>query len=119
MIKYEGQITALGPYTSEFIDAGILVLFGLDAPEELTEFAILHDGKILHAPIVAGDVIYFDTASFHIMAVGEVANANLAHLGHLVIKFNGEAEPELPGDVCVAALPLPEIAVGTRLRIEG
>jgi PTS system glucitol/sorbitol-specific IIA component len=119
VIKYEGSITAIGPYVSEFIDAGILVLFGLSAPEELAEFALLHDGAALRAPLVPGDVVYVDDSGYRVLAVGEVANANLANLGHLVVKFNGESEPELPGDVCVEAAPLPEIVVGSKIRIEG
>ncbi|CUS03751.2 putative PTS system glucitol/sorbitol-specific IIA component [Candidatus Promineifilum breve] len=117
--KYEGQITAIGPYVVEFLEANILVLFGLSAPEELAEFAVLHDGTTLHAPLATGDTLYVGSSSFQILAVGEVANANLANLGHLVVKFNGENEPEQPGDVCAEALPLPEIAVGMRIRIEG
>ena len=43
---------------------------------------------------------------------------NLANLGHLVLKFTGETEPEMPGDVCVQAKPLPAIETGMVIRIE-
>lgn len=119
MIKYEGNVTAIGPYVGEFIDAGILVLFGLNAPEELAEFAILHDGTTLHRDVTAGDTVYVDQASFRVLAVGEVANSNLANLGHLVLKFNGEHEVEMPGDVCVEAGQIPEVKIGTHIRVEG
>lgn len=119
MIKYEANVTGLGPLVAEFIDAGILVLFGEGAPDELVEFSILHDGKALHEPVAPGDVIVLDDQSFRVLAVGEVANTNLANLGHLVMKFNGASTPEMPGDVCVEALPIPPLHIGSRLQIVG
>lgn len=117
MHKYTATIMNIGPLTSEFVEAGILVLFGQDAPEELKEFAILHDGTQLLAPMAAGDKLQLGAEVFRILAVGEVANSNLGNLGHLVIKFNGQTEPELPGDVCVEARPLPKIEAGLVLQI--
>lgn len=119
MKKFEGRVTAVGPLVSEFLDHNIIVLFGQNAPEELAEFTIIHDGRDLAAPVTVGDHVHIDDARFEILAVGDVANDNLRHLGHLVLKFNGENEVEMPGDVCVVAQPLPPIAVGTTIRIEG
>ena len=119
MLKYEAHVTGIGPYVSEFIDANILVLFGDQAPEELAEFAIIHDGKTLDGDLKVGDVISLGENKYTVLAVGEVANENLANLGHLVVKFNGENEPEMPGDVCVEAKPLPEIEPGLVIRLEG
>ena len=118
MLKYEGRITAVGPLAGEFVDAGILVFFGLSAPEELAEFAILHDGAQLHAAVTAGDRIRLDGHTYRVLAVGDIANGNLERLGHLVVKFNGQTEPEMPGDVCVEAKVLPPIGVGMRFAIE-
>jgi PTS system glucitol/sorbitol-specific IIA component len=119
MIKYEGQITNIGPLTEEFLGAGIIVFFGQEAPEELIEFSIIHDGKELKKDLVPADVIWIDDQKFTVLAVGEVANSNLANLGHLILKFNGLDQVEMPGDVCVENKPIPDITVGTRFRIEG
>lgn len=119
MIKYKARVTSIGPFVSEFIDHNILVLFGESAPEELAEFALIHDGQTLHSPLAAGDRVSIDSHSFEILAVGEVASQNLENLGHLVLKFNGEKEVEMPGDVCVEKRPLPPIAVGTLITLEG
>lgn len=119
MIKYEGQITDIGPLAAEFLGAGIIVFFGQEAPEELIEFSIIHDGKELKKDLVPSDVVWIDDRNFAILAVGEVANGNLAQLGHLILKFNGLDQPEMPGDVCVEKKAIPEIVVGTRFRIEG
>jgi PTS system glucitol/sorbitol-specific IIA component len=51
-----------------------------------------------------------------VLAVGAVANQNLAALGHFIIKFNGATEPEMPGDICAEARSLPVLAVGMRFQ---
>ncbi|HHY88584.1 MAG TPA: PTS glucitol/sorbitol transporter subunit IIA [Chloroflexi bacterium] len=117
MIKYQATVTYIGPLVSEFLDSGIVVLFGEDAPEELRDFAIIHDGHELIESIIPGDCVQIRGETYRINAVGEVANSNLANLGHLVLKFNGANEVEMPGDVCVEARQLPEIQVGDTLII--
>jgi PTS system glucitol/sorbitol-specific IIA component len=117
--KYTATITFIGPYAKEFLAEQIIVLFGQNAPEELAEFALLHDGVELSAPFTAGDTVTIGEQAFEILAVGEVANDNLANLGHLVLKFNGDREVEMPGDVCLEAVPLPEVTIGTVITIEG
>lgn len=107
MVKFEAKVTTIGPYTQEFLDHNIIVLFGDNAPDELVEFSVIHDGKTVHAPVEVGDVIQINDEQFSILAVGEVANDNFKNLGHLVLKFNGETEVEMPGDVCVEERPLP------------
>jgi PTS system glucitol/sorbitol-specific IIA component len=119
MIKYNATITAIGPLVQEFLNEGIIVLFGQQAPEELAEFAILHDGTTLHAPLAAGDVVTMGDESYTVLAVGEVASDNLRNLGHLVLKCNGQHEVEMPGDVCVEAKPLPHLEVGMGLQVSG
>lgn len=118
MLKYEATVSAVGPLVGEFLASGIVVLFGEGAPAELAEFAVLHHGGRLMGRITKNDTVSFDGMRFRILAVGDIANENLGNLGHLVLKFNGRETPELPGDVCVEAKPLPPIHVGTKLRIE-
>lgn len=119
MIKYDATVTEIGPLVTEFIDAGILVFFGEDAPPELREFSIIHNGTKLHADIEPGDKILMDEIPYQVLAVGEVANLNLANLGHLIIKFNGLNEAKLPGDVCVENKDVHPIKVGSSLTIIG
>jgi PTS system glucitol/sorbitol-specific IIA component len=118
-LKYNATITYIGPLAGEFLAEQIIVLFGQHAPEELAEFSLIHDGVELTAPFGAGDTVTIGDHAFQILAVGEVANDNLANLGHLVLKFNGEREVEMPGDVCLEAVPLPEVTVGTVITIKG
>lgn len=114
MVKYSATVSEIGPLVDEFISAGVLVFFGQNAPEELREFAILHDGDTLIDDVVVGDRFCIGNECFTILAVGEVANQNLKALGHFIIKFNGEQKPEMPGDICAEVRPLPSIHVGDR-----
>lgn len=119
MLKYQATVTEIGPLVDEFINAGILVFFGADAPPELREFSIIHDGTELLSDVIPSDTVVIDDASYKVLAVGEVANSNLGNLGHLVMKFNGQEEAKLPGDVCVEEKPVHPVKVGTVFKILG
>ena len=114
---YETTVTAVGPMAVEFAAEGILVFFGSDAPEELHEFAIIHDHSPNEDDVSPGDVVEIDEARFEVTGVGEVANDNLRNLGHVVIKFNGLSDTELPGEVSVEIGDVPTIEPGTHVRI--
>ena len=118
-LKYETTVLAIGDMAAEFAAEGILVFFGQDAPEELHEFAIIHEHKELLAPVETGDVIEIGSAQYRVTAVGDVANDNIANLGHLVLKLNGLEQTELPGEVSVVEGPAPEVGPGTVIRIHG
>lgn len=118
-IRYKTTVTSVGEMAVEFAAEGILVFFGPDAPEELHEFAILTTSSELASPVQPGDTVRIDDADYPVLSVGPVANENLAGLGHLVVKFNGLTEPELPGDVSLPAVAAPVIAVGTEITITG
>lgn len=115
--KYHTTVTSVGEMAAEFAAEGILVFFGPDAPEELHEFAIITTASELAAPVETGDAVHIDGVEFPVLCVGPVANDNLAGLGHLVVKFNGLTEPELPGDVSLPAVPAPVVSAGTEILI--
>ena len=116
-VKYETTVTAVGPMAVEFAAEGILVFFGTNAPEELHEFAILHEHTPNDEDVVPGDRLAIGEAESVVTGVGDVANDNLRNLGHLVVKFNGLTETELPGEVSVTAGDAPTIEPGTHIRI--
>ncbi len=117
-VKYETRVMFIGELAQEFISENILVFFGKEAPEELTEHAIVHEVvRPVEGELEVGDTIRFDGASFAVLAVGDVVNDNLRSMGHLVVKFNGLTEPEMAGDVCVPARDLPVIEPGTVVEI--
>lgn len=118
-MKYEVTVSSVGETAAAFAAEGILVFFGPDAPEELHEFAIITDLGRLNGTVEVGDTLIVAGSPFPVVGVGSVANENLANLGHLVVKFNGLAETELPGDVSVAAQPAPDVEPGARITIIG
>ncbi len=117
MVKYSATVLHVGPLLGEFTEAGILVFFGQDAPEELQEFSVIHDGTTLEADLEPGDFVSLDGEEYKILAVGEVANINFRNLGHLVMKFNGESKVDLPGDVCVENKPLALLHPGSTMKV--
>ncbi len=119
-VTYQTTVTGVGELAAEFAAEGILVFFGSDAPEELHEFAILTDhSEPPTRPVAAGDELEIGDSRFPVLCVGPVANDNIANLGHLVVKFNGLTEPELPGDVSLPDVQAPAIEPGVIIRIIG
>jgi glucitol/sorbitol PTS system EIIA component len=116
-VIYESHVTAVGELAEEFFAAGILVLFGDGAPEELAEFAVIHQPNSVQGAVEVGDDIDVDGVVLHVTAVGAVANENLRNLGHLSLKRNGESIAALQGDVCCDQGPMQAMRVGTTIRI--
>ncbi|MDP8978657.1 MAG: PTS glucitol/sorbitol transporter subunit IIA [Actinomycetota bacterium] len=118
-VRYDTKVTAVGEGSGEFFDAGIIVLFGQDAPEELQEFAVVHDPSVTEGGLEPGDVVHIGDERLQVLAVGDVADENLTNLGHIVLKRNGQQEASMPGDVCCDEGEVPEIGVGTPIRVVG
>jgi len=114
---YVTEVVAVGALVEEFVQAGVLVLFGEQAPTELHEFSVLHRPTLADAGPAVGDVIVIGGTELPVLAVGDVVAGNLLELGHLDLKADGRTEPAMPGDVCVPEGTLPEIAVGQTIRI--
>jgi glucitol/sorbitol PTS system EIIA component len=111
-LKYHAVVQEIGPMVEEFLPHGILIFFGAAAPAELREVSVIHNGSELIAPLQVGDMLKLAASQdgednrpqpgwFRITALGDMANTNLAELGHLVIHFDGATTPNLPGTVSV------------------
>jgi len=116
-VVYSSTVTSIGDLVPDFAEQGILVFFGRNAPSELHEFSIIHSPQIqVRAPEV-GDDISLAESVYQVLAVGDVVSENLLRLGHLDLKANGLAKPEMPGDVNVEKLILPTLKIGDRLTV--
>lgn len=116
--KFFAKVTSIGEFAVEFMEEGVLVFFGQNAPEELQEHAVVHDSAHpLTEDVVVGDTVRIGDHSWEVLAVGNVANDNLRNLGHLVLKFNGLKEPEMRGDINVAEEKIPPIDPGLEVEI--
>ena len=116
-IVYSTTVTAVGELVPDFAEQGVLVFFGENAPQELREFSIIHTPDVQTRAPQVGDTITLANNKYNVLAVGSVASDNLLNLGHLDLKANGLAEPEMPGDVNVEATMLPTVQIGDRLIV--
>ena len=58
-----------------------------------------------------------DGKEYKIVKVGDVANENLANLGHVTYSFNGEDAECLPGTICVEKAEIPALDIGSTIAI--
>ena len=116
-VLYKSSVTEIGELVPSFIAEGMLVFFGESAPEELRTFCIIHKLEHAEGQVKEGDFVSIDGHEFEILSVGSVANDNLYNLGHLNLKANGNTVADLPGDVAIAKVDLPEVKIGTQIEI--
>ena len=117
MLIYSSEIVRIGDQANLFLDEGIVVFFGDNAPEELQDFAVVHKLNEITKEIVVGSKIILSDANLEVTAVGPVANENFKNLGHLVLKLDGAVEAAIPGDVSCKYDKKPVIEIGDRLEI--
>ena len=116
---YRTQVTETGPLATAFLDEGMLITFGADAPDELREFCFIVTASHSVAPIEVGQTLWIDQQAFAITAVGDIAQRNLDSLGHVTIKLDAADEAGLAGAIHVApAAVQPALRVGSTLVIE-
>ena len=125
-LKYRAVIHEIGPMVAELIPHGILIFFGETAPEELREVALVHNGTQLLSDLEVGDFLKVSPSGgdqqirwYRLTAVGAIANANLAELGHLVIHFDGASIANLPGTISVEPSLVVFPPVGTTFELFG
>lgn len=114
---YDTTVTAVGSQVPTFLEHGILIFFGDQAPAELHDISVLHRVDVADDGPRPGDLVHLGAESLEVLAVGDVVRDNLLNLGHLDLKADGLTEAKLPGDVCVRKGPIPLLATGDAFRI--
>jgi len=114
---YSSEIVRIGEQAKLFLDEGIVVFFGDNAPEELQDFAVIHKLEEITGEIKVGSEVTLSDVQLKVTAVGDVANENFKNLGHLVLKLDSATEAALPGDVSCKYDKKPVIEIGDRLEI--
>ena len=114
---YASTVTQVGNQVQAFLDHGILIFFGDNAPSDLHDMSVLHRVQVADDGPRPGDTINLGEASLEILAVGDVVRDNLLNLGHLDLKADGRTEAKLPGDVCVSPGRLPLLSPGEAFSI--
>lgn len=115
---YENKVTDLGNQVEAFMDEGMFILFGENAPDTLKDFCYTMSIIPVDGTLTPGQKLIIDDVSYEITAVGSLAQKNLEALGHLTIVFNDAAEAGLPGSICVEAKPVPTLVIGSEIIIE-
>ena len=118
---YLTEVTEIGVEVPDFLETGLMILFESGAPPELAEISVQHTPTTRRdEPPEPGDVLLLGESEFRITAVGYKAWQNVTDLGHAVFKFDGQQEPELPGQIHLDgpdADKLPDL-ISPGLRIE-
>lgn len=122
---YDTTITAVGPDVADLIEGGVLILFAEGAPPELAEVSVLHTvtaGPTPEAPPV-GAAIRVGAVEATLTAIGSLAWAKIADIGHVVINFDGATASNRPGELNASAVDAELLAgalrPGTTIVISG
>ena len=116
-VIYENQVKACGIAVEEFKDAGMFIIFGDNAPEEIRDYCYSVSVNPINGEIKAGQYVVINGEEFKITCVGYEAPVTLKGLGHCTFSFTGAEEAELPGTIYVEAKPMPDMGIGTVIRI--
>ena len=122
-MKYQSTITGWGSDALGFLedeDNSFLIIFNDNAPEELTEIAVIHSQTKLHADPIPGDTLIICDKAFTITAIGTEALHTLRELGHCTLGFNGGDVPLRPGYIMLkgeSPLKPDDVAVGGTIEL--
>ena len=96
---YENKVTDLGNQVEAFMDEGMFILFGENAPDTLKEFCYTMSVNPVNGTLSSGQKLIIDDVSYEITAVGSLAQKNLEALGHFRQTFFHPADSQLPIEV--------------------
>lgn len=116
-VIYENQVKASGIAVEEFKDSGMLIIFGDNAPDEIKDYCYSVSVNPINGEIKPGQYLIFDNEEYKITFVGYEAPVTLRGLGHCTISFSGSTVEELPGTLSVEAKPMPQVKIGTVIKI--
>lgn len=115
---FETKVIQVGSEAQNMIqDANMLILFGEEAPEDLSEYCFKIDNKNLLGSILEGGKLVVDNQEYSISSVGNVVEKNLTGLGHITISFDGSKEGSRPGTLHVVAEQAVVIEKGSTIQI--
>ena len=115
---FEARIVSIGAQAPKMIgEANILILFGMEAPEDLAEYCYKISNKDLSGPIQVGGRLVIDGVEYPITAVGSVVEQNLAALGHITIALDGSRKGSLPGTLHVSTATSPVVQLNSFVQL--
>lgn len=114
---YSREIIHIGDFLEESYEEGFIILFDEKASDDYKEFCAIHQGSKLIENLKKGDLLKLGNTEYKITAVGEVVNENLAQLGHITLKFDGETEAEKPGMLHLERKEISKLKTGDSILI--
>jgi PTS system glucitol/sorbitol-specific IIA component len=116
-LKYKSIVTALGEMVSDFLEENFVIIFNDNAPSAMAEVSVLHTIEQINGFIEIGDQVKIGGDLFQVTAVGEEANKTFYELGHCTIKFTGNDQVQLPGEIELKGNGTPKIEIGDVIEI--
>ncbi|AUJ23598.1 PTS glucitol/sorbitol transporter subunit IIA [Virgibacillus dokdonensis] len=117
ILKYKTSVDRVGDYATTFLEEKMLILFGKDAPAELEEYCVSIVMNDVQGSIKVGDILQLKDREYRITAIGDAVENNLATLGHITLKFDSSALPELPGTLYLEDQPISQLDTGDEIKI--
>ena len=114
---YSTRVNTIGQMVGAF-GGKMLILFGNEAPDTLKDFCYGIDVNKTEEALAPGQTISFGDSAINITNVGDMAERNLNALGHLTVLFGAAEDEMLPGSIIVDGEQVPEIPIGTHIRID-
>ena len=88
-VIYENKVKASGIAVKEFKDAGMFIIFGENAPEEIRDYCYSVSVNPINGELAAGQYLVIDGQEYKITCVGYEAPITLKGLRHDLLR--GEA----------------------------
>ena len=118
-MSYTTTVVEVGPDAPEFLAEKMAITFAGDAPESLRSYCFIIEKAELTGTLAVGQTVRVGPQVWTITALGEVAEKNLANLGHVTLVFDGEGEPRMPGAIHLTGVDeVPALVQGAQLEFE-
>lgn len=119
MIKYETKVIEINEYAEDFLKEKMLVVFGPDAPPELSPYCYIIEHNEINDEVKEGDTLLLDNEEYSIINVGDAVNKNLKDLAHITFNFKGkeEAKSNLAGTIYLEDKNITDLKVGSTIKI--
>ena len=116
-MKYKSTITGLGEMVTDSLKSGFVIIFNDNAPKEIAKISILHTIEKFDSEIEVGDLFIIGNKKYKVTAVGDEANKTFKQLGHCTLKFSGNPDVKLPGQIELRGECMPDVKIGDFIEI--
>ncbi|KEY60176.1 PTS glucitol/sorbitol transporter subunit IIA [Serratia sp. DD3] len=113
---FQTTITQIGDCARDALLDNMIITFREGAPADIEEYCFIHQHGDTTGELHVGSVMQLGEKQYPITAVGSVANQNLRELGHVTVRFDGEAHAEFPGTIHVTGVTPTDIPLGSTFK---